>query len=340
MFSDDIITISLIHLLIIMLNNIKYNMINRSCCYKPHKLPLRIKISKLVNNYALPKCSVALTKLNAFNLKIVENTQSIPYVDKKVAESRNFSFGKEKDPMIHYLNTEPFTPNYEEIGKHFVNELTPEEVESVKKNKDFYIKDKLLKENITVFNYEPLLERLNKEEREELEQKENPSRNNKNKKITLLLPNNNSFSFKDRISHRDEEEEKKIIFKKKIEREIIKDKKHNLEKNKRIQNRVRNLNKIYQQSRIELDNINKAITKITNKKSIGFLITQNGSASKNTSAIHIKKQTPVLSVVKKEKSPKRSFKGNSQDDDYTKDKLNAIKEIYLQKKKFTLPPII
>ena len=124
-------------------------MINRSCCYKPHKLPLRIKISKLVNNYALPKCSVALTKLNAFNLKIVENTQSIPYVDKKVAESRNFSFGKEKDPMIHYLNTEPFTPNYEEIGKHFVNELTPEEVESVKKNKDFYIKDKLLKKIVS-----------------------------------------------------------------------------------------------------------------------------------------------------------------------------------------------
>ena len=313
-------------------------MINRSCCYKSHKVPLRIKISKLVNNYALPKCSVVLTKLNAFNLKIVENIQSIPYVDKKIAESRNFSFGKEKDPMIHYLNTEPFTPNYEDIGKQFVNELTPEEVESVKKNKDFYIKDKQLKENLTVFNYEPLLERLNKEEREELDPKENTSTNNKNIKIPLLLPKNKSFSLRNKISHQEEEKEKNILFKRIIEREIIKDKKQNLEKNKRIQNRVRNLNKIYQQSRIELDNINKAITKINKKKSIGFLLTQNGLVSKNNSSIQIKQQTPVLSV-KKEKTIKKTFKGKKQDDDYTKDKLNEIKEIYLQKKKFTLPSI-
>lgn len=293
-----------------------------------------------MKDYALPKCSVALSKINAFNLKIIENTQSTPYVNKKVAESRNFSFGKEKEPMIHYLNTEPFTHNYEEIGKHFLNELTPEEVETVKKNKDFYIKDKLLKENLTVFNYEPLLERLNKEEREELEQKETTSRNIKKIKMPLLSLKNKSFSLRDKINHRDEEEEKNQMFKKIVEREIIKDKKHNIEKNKRIQDRVRNLNKIYQQSRIELDNINKAITKINKRKSIGFLITQNGTLSKNNSNTQIKQQNPVV-PIKKEKSPTKVFKGKIQDDDYTKDKLNYIKEIYIQKrKKNTLPPII
>ena len=45
------------------------------------------------------------------------------------------------------MSTEPFEINYDIIGKKFLNELSPEEIRKIRKNRDYYIKNKELRED-------------------------------------------------------------------------------------------------------------------------------------------------------------------------------------------------
>lgn len=325
--------------------------------HKPHQQPLRIKLKQLINNCGLPKCPVAFSNIHSFNVKLIESTQSMPYVNKKVKESRNFSFSKDQSSYAHYLSTEPFEENYNEIQKKFLNELTPEEIITIKKNKDFYIQDKNIKENLKILKYDTLLERLNKEEQNSsYDNMQNDTR--LNKKLFLNLKKNKNHTFSPINQERKKEGETKednyIIQQKKyydslVRKEILSDKKRNIEKRRKIQLREQNLNKIYQESRRELDNINKEMKKAYNKKGLGFLITQiskNGSElSKQQSNISIKPidLNTFLSPMKKNNNKNDEkyllIRQKAKEDELEKETIQKIKEIYSQGKKVILPPI-
>ena len=51
-----------------------------------------------------------------------------------------------------------------EIGKKFLNELSPEEIRTIRKNRDYYIKNNELRDNLNIFHYDTLLDRINKED--------------------------------------------------------------------------------------------------------------------------------------------------------------------------------
>lgn len=325
--------------------------------HKPYQQPLRIKLKQLINNCGLPKCPVVFNNIHSFNVKLIENTQSMSYVNKKVKESRNFSFSKDQSSYGYYLSTEPFEENYNEIQKKFLKELTPEEIITIKKNKDYYIQDKNIKENLKILKYDTLLERLNKEENNNsYDNMENDTR--LNKKLISNLKKNKNFNFSCLNEERKKEGETKedtyINQQKKyydslLKKEIISDKKRNIEKRRKIQLREQNLNKIYQESKKELDNIDKKIKKAHNKNGLGFLITQmpkNGSElSKQQSNISIKPLdlNSFHSSIKKNKNKsdeKHLFiLQKEKEEELEKETIQKIKEIYSQSKKVILPPI-
>ena len=44
-----------------------------------------------------------------------------------------------------------------EIGKKFLNELSPEEIRTIRKNRDYYIKNNELRDNLNIFTMIPCL---------------------------------------------------------------------------------------------------------------------------------------------------------------------------------------
>ena len=55
------------------------------------------------------------------------------------------------------MSTEPFEMNYDIIGKKFLNELSPEEIRTIRKNRDYYIKNNELRDNLNIFTMIPCL---------------------------------------------------------------------------------------------------------------------------------------------------------------------------------------
>ena len=269
----------------------------------PHKPPLRIKISKIISKFNLPKCSLALAKLSSFNLKIIENTQSLPYVHQKVTASRNFSFGESKPTMKHYMNVEPFIPQYAEIESMLKKELTDDEILLVQKNKDYYLKDKTLRDNLHLFNYNTLIETLNKEDGNIEGAGISREIMRDNRRMSTLLGNinevgNTAIPSKDEFKEKEDDyEERRKVFNKVIDMEIAKDKLKRRQKMERIKQREIRLNKIYYQSRKELDNINKEVSKFTKKINTKNNKINKGSVSAKEIGKHEKKGMTFLEIV-------------------------------------------
>jgi len=152
-------------------NKFVHSLSNNSMTIKNRK-ELRIKLTKLANSYFNPRCEHFINNIRSLNFRILESSGGKKSIEKEVKESRNFRFGKNKDYFIHFTDLSPykieFAPFIKNLKKHFTNE----EINIIKKNKDYYIQNEIIKDNLSIFNDKSLYQVLNKEEKEEEIKKE------------------------------------------------------------------------------------------------------------------------------------------------------------------------
>lgn len=281
------------------------------------------------------KCPTALEKVNTFNMKIIETAQTEEYVKKKVIKSRNFSFDRNAQNDKHiYMNTEPFEINYDIIGKKFLNELSPEEIRTIRKNRDYYIKNNELRDNLNIFHYDTLLDRINKEDAhiiiKELEDVDE-RKSNKHKHSFSTI---NTTKQRRKILKQDAFTEQTKHYEKIIQKEIAKDKQRIIDNKKKLSERVKSLNKIYYKSREKQEHINKVLSRKSNKKLNyqSFLITQ--------SKYETSKQKPFASPKIKRGKMRRQSVFNPmkrKEEKGLKETVEKIREIYTND--YYLPPI-
>lgn len=161
---------------------------------------LRIKLSKLANNYFKPRCEHFIHNMNSLNFRILESSGRKKYIDKEVKESKNFRFGKNKDYFIHYTDLSPYKIEFNPFIKCLKDQFTKDEINIIKQNKDYYIQNQTIKDNLSIFNHESLYQILNTEEKEEEEKHQQEKKkifhnlnyfNEKRKKIILGKNNSN-----------------------------------------------------------------------------------------------------------------------------------------------------
>ena len=296
-----------------------------------NKLSLKLKIHKIVSDTELMKCPVALEKVNTFNN---ETAQTEEYVKNKVIKSRNFSFDRNAQNDTHiYMSTEPFEINYDIIGKKFLNELSTEEIRTIRKNRDYYIKNNALRDNLNIFHYDALLDRINKEDAHIIIKELEDVNEKKHKKSFSTI---NTTKQRRKILKEDAFTEQTKHYEKIIQKEIGKDKQRMIDNKKKLSERVKSLNNIYYKSREKQEHINKVLSRKSNKKLKyqSFLITQSKCynlhhkqkriASPNINRGKIRRQSVFNPLKRKEE------KG-------LKETVEKIKEIYTND--YYLPPI-
>ena len=170
------------------------------------KKELRIKLTKLTNNYFKPRCDHFINNMRSMNFRILESSGGKKSIDKEVRESRNFRFGKTKDYFVHFMDLSPYKREIGPFISYLKKEFTKEEINIIKKNKDYYIQSEFIKDKVPLFNDNSLYEVLNNEEKEEEMERKNVKvfhnlnyYDNRRKSVILNLNNintneNNSFS--------------------------------------------------------------------------------------------------------------------------------------------------
>ena len=150
-----------------------YNSFSHNLSKIKNRKELRIKLTKLSNSYFKPRCDHFINNMRSLNFRILESSGGKKSIDKEVKESRNFRFGKIKDYFLHLTDLSPFKVEMGPFVTNLKKQFTKEEINIIKKNKDYYIQNELIKDNVSLFNDQSLYQVLNFEEREEEKAKEN-----------------------------------------------------------------------------------------------------------------------------------------------------------------------
>ena len=140
---------------------------------------LRIKFAKLTNKHFIPRCQHFINNMRSLNFRILESSGGAKSIDKEVKESRNFRFGKNKNYFIHFTDLSPFQIEFNPFIKDLRKQFSKAELNIIRKNKDYYIQNNMIKDKLTIFNEKSLYEILNKEEKDEEEKKNTKQENNK-----------------------------------------------------------------------------------------------------------------------------------------------------------------
>ena len=114
-------------------------------------------------------------------------------IEKQIKENQNFRFGKKKDYFIHLTDLSPYKMKVTPFLENLKNTFTKEEIDIIKKDKEYYLSNDLLKQNITMFNVPPLYQIINKEEEDEKKGTKvfhNLNYFNKKRRDSVLLMNN------------------------------------------------------------------------------------------------------------------------------------------------------
>ena len=137
------------------------------------KKELKIKLTKLTNSYFKPRREHFINNMRSLNFRILESSGGKQSIEKEVKESRNFRFGKTKDYFIHFTDLSPYKIEMAPFISSLKKQFTKEEINIIKKNKDYYIQSDFVKGNVPIFNDNSLYEILNNEEKEEEIEKKN-----------------------------------------------------------------------------------------------------------------------------------------------------------------------
>ena len=137
-----------------------------------NKKKLKVKLTKLSKDFINPRCERFINNLRSLNFRILESSGGKKSIDKEVKLSRNFHFGKSKDYFAHFTDLAPFQIEFSPFIKNLKKQFTKDEINTIKKNKDYYIQNETIKNNISLFNDKYLYQVLNFEEKEENRKKE------------------------------------------------------------------------------------------------------------------------------------------------------------------------
>ena len=246
--------------------NYSMNKILQSSPSKKTKLKnrkdLRIKLTKLSNRYFKPRCEHFINNMRSLNFRILESSGGKKSIDKEVKESRNFRFGKTKDYFIHLTDLSPYKVQLSPFINTLKNEFSKEEINIIKKDKDYYIQNQFIKDNVTLFNEQSLYQVLNNEEKEEEIARNNMkvyrdlNYFNKRRKSVIYGINNISINFNNTLNKSESKNinDKKLLF-----------------RSSKLNNKTNNLNENndvsdYILKRNRLDIIEKDIRKAVKKR--------------------------------------------------------------------------
>lgn len=278
-----------------------------------HIPPLNIKINTIIRNNVKPKCDEFLYKIESFNSNLIDHTKSMPYINNKIKESRNFYFGLEnKSEFKYYYPTNYFYTNINDLTNAFIENLSIEEIKRIRKDKNYYIKNENLRKNLKIFNNMTLLEKLNNEEKGIFKDIINKEKT-KHQKI-------NSMVYNDEFNNK--------YYEKILKKGIESDKENMLKMQKEKELREKKLRKIQDNLITQYNNI-KTLSERKLKDKINeemgqFYITQQGNLLKTNEKENIKNK-------KTKKFIKHNYKNNSLNNLNNKIKIRNNKLLKIKK---------
>ena len=266
---------------------------------KLHKIPLKIKINQILKKSGYPKCSNFLEKLNLFNFKVLSYQKTNPYIQQKIIQSKHFYNGKPKDESIHYINSTPFTINYDLISQEFLKNLTIDEFRKIQQDKEYYLREKDLIENLTIFKHDTLFQILSKEEKGIKPNKINLKKKLKTLKILISQCDNDEY-----------EKDNNVL--KEIREGIKSERKKDYLMYLKNINREKGLQKIQRDLLTDYQNIDKIQSKSRNyyqqlKNNNPFLITQQDYLIKNQNDINLSDSNRKIFKTMENRSPKKKI---------------------------------
>lgn len=230
-----------------------------------NKKDLRIKLTKIANNYFKPRCEHFLNNIRSLNFRILESSGGKKSIDKEAKQSRNFRFGKTKDYFVHFMDLSPYKIEMTPFVSYLKKTFSKEEINIIKKNKDYYIQNEFLKDNVALFNDNCLYEVLNIEEKEEQEKKNVKVFHNLNyydnrRKSAIFNPNNSTMTASNSLNKSNKSDKKDKINQQLYQTSLINNKNKKIEEKNKITYNLDNLSH-FQVKKNKLDIIEREIRK-------------------------------------------------------------------------------
>ena len=234
-----------------------------------NKKDLRIKLTKIANNYFKPRCEHFLNNIRSLNFRILESSGGKKSIDKEAKFSRNFRFGKTKDYFVHFMDLSPYKIEMSPFVSNLKKAFTKEEINVIKKNKDYYIQNEFLKDNVALFNDNSLYQVLNIEEKEEQEKKTVKVFHNLNyydnrRKSVIFNPNNSNISANNSLNKSNKSDKKEKNNQQFYQTSLNNNKNKRIEEKNKITYNLDNLSH-FQVKKNKLDIIEREIRKRVKK---------------------------------------------------------------------------